>query len=278
MRAACGHPFVVLALTSTIMIFRLDFLAFAPAAIKQAMLLRGSVRSLRVGSSSLRMGAQRSARGMCTAVAEAVEEAPASPFSPSVPHNAQYYIMCGLTYLFALKWQAADRSLAREIAAHKEAHPELHAEVRLPFPLAHTMRCQRRPHTQHNIASAFLVMACAATADCRHVRAMRRESTGGERKAAAERHLRLLRRRSCKVYWRRRRMTPWRRQYSSQQPARLCSFSRQTQRTRFNLPRNSSVPSPSSLIAPRLSSVRSRRPLRQLRPHPPPRPLPPSLP
>jgi hypothetical protein len=59
---------------------------------------------------------------MCTAVAEEVAEA--GPFSPSKPHNQMFYTVCGFTYLFTLKWQAADRKLAKEIAEHKAAHTE----------------------------------------------------------------------------------------------------------------------------------------------------------
>ena len=92
------------------------------------------------------MSAQRSGvRRMCTAVAEAAaEEAPAaSPFAASTPHNAQFYIAAGVTYLFALKWQAADRSLAKEIAAHKEAHPDPVVVVRARPPLRFLPRRSR---------------------------------------------------------------------------------------------------------------------------------------
>ena len=110
------------------------------------MLLRGGLRSF---GSSLRVGAQRSVgvRRMCTAVAEAAaEEAPASPFAASIPHNAQFYATCFVTYLFALKWQAADRSLAKEIAAHKEAHPDPVVVVRARPPLRFLPRRSRARH------------------------------------------------------------------------------------------------------------------------------------
>ena len=110
------------------------------------MLLRGGLRSF---GSSLRVSAQRSGvRRMCTAVAEAAaEEAPAaSPFAASTPHNAQFYIAAGVTYLFALKWQAADRSLAKEIAAHKEAHPDPVVVVRARPPLRFLPPQPRPPH------------------------------------------------------------------------------------------------------------------------------------
>jgi hypothetical protein len=110
------------------------------------MLLRGGLRSF---GSSLRVSAQRSGvRRMCTAVAEAAaEEAPAaSPFAASTPHNAQFYIAAGVTYLFALKWQAADRSLAKEIAAHKEAHPDPVVVVRARPPLRFLPRRSRARH------------------------------------------------------------------------------------------------------------------------------------
>ena len=86
---------------------------------RQAMLLRAS-RSIRSApSAALRSGAMRR---MCTAVVEEAEAA--GPFSVSKPHNQMMYAICGVTYLFALKWQAADRSLAKEIAAFKAEHPE----------------------------------------------------------------------------------------------------------------------------------------------------------
>jgi len=62
---------------------------------------------------------------MCTAVVEEAEAA--SPFSPSVPHNAQFYMTAAATYAFALVWQSKDRKLAKEIAEYKAAHPS-HAE------------------------------------------------------------------------------------------------------------------------------------------------------
>ena len=76
------------------------------------MLLRASRTGLR---STARIGARRM---MCTAV----EEAPAGPFSVSEPHNQKMYAFAALTYLWALKWQAGDRALAKEIAEHKAAH------------------------------------------------------------------------------------------------------------------------------------------------------------
>jgi len=77
------------------------------------MLLRA--RSLSRASGAFRAGA---VRRMCTAVAE---EAPApSPFSPSEPHNAAFYVALGLTYAFVLRWQSKDRKLAKEIAEAKE--------------------------------------------------------------------------------------------------------------------------------------------------------------
>ena len=78
------------------------------------MLLRAS-RSLSGLRSTARLGARRM---MCTVA----EEAPPGPFAISEPHNQKMYAMIFTTYLFALKWQSADRSLAREIAEHKAAH------------------------------------------------------------------------------------------------------------------------------------------------------------
>jgi len=84
-----------------------------------AMLLRAARTTVRTASrASLRSGA---GRRMCTAVAEEAEAA-ASPFSISEPHNQMMYAIAGVTYLFALKWQSADRKLAKEIAEHKAAH------------------------------------------------------------------------------------------------------------------------------------------------------------
>lgn len=60
------------------------------------------------------------ARRMCTAVVE--EAAEAGPFSPAHAHNQMFYTVCGFTYLFVLKWQAADRALAKEIAEFKATH------------------------------------------------------------------------------------------------------------------------------------------------------------
>ena len=86
---------------------------------RQAMLLRAS-RSIRSApSAALRSGAMRR---MCTAVVEEAEAA--GPFSPSKPHNQMMYAICGVTYLFALKWQSADRKLAKEIAAFKAEQAE----------------------------------------------------------------------------------------------------------------------------------------------------------
>ena len=95
----------------------------------QATLLRG-LRTVRTMPRALRSGA---ARNMCTAVVEEAEAA--SPFSPSVPHNQMFYAICGMTYLFALKWQHEDRKLAKIIADHKAEHAPAEAEVRcvLPF-------------------------------------------------------------------------------------------------------------------------------------------------
>ena len=70
---------------------------------------------------------------MCTAAIEG--EAAPGPFSASIPHNAHFYAFAGVTYLFALKWQAADRSLAKEIAAHKAAHATEEPAVRSSRPL-----------------------------------------------------------------------------------------------------------------------------------------------
>jgi len=75
------------------------------------------LRAARAAPRIMRAGA---ARRMCTAVAE--EAAEVGPFSPSVPHNQMFYAVCGVTYLFVLKWQSGDRKLAAEIAEHKAAH------------------------------------------------------------------------------------------------------------------------------------------------------------
>uniref|UniRef100_A0A7S2NIP7 SAM domain-containing protein n=1 Tax=Haptolina brevifila TaxID=156173 RepID=A0A7S2NIP7_9EUKA len=75
------------------------------------------LRATRAAPRMMRAGA---GRRMCTAVAEEVAEA--GPFSPSKPHNQMFYAVCGVTYLFTLKWQAGDRKLAKEIAEHKAAH------------------------------------------------------------------------------------------------------------------------------------------------------------
>ena len=80
------------------------------------MLLRA--RSLVRGSGVVRAGALRR---MCTAVAAEAEEAAASPFSPTVPHNAAFYGAIFLSYCFTLRWQSRDKKLAAEIAEAKEA-------------------------------------------------------------------------------------------------------------------------------------------------------------
>ena len=59
---------------------------------------------------------------MCTAAVEGATEAPVGPFSATIPHNAKYYAFCGVTYLFALRWQQKDRALKREIDAYKAEH------------------------------------------------------------------------------------------------------------------------------------------------------------
>jgi hypothetical protein len=86
----------------------------------QAMLLRSARTAFRAAPTAMRSGAAR--RTMCTAVAEAEAAAPVSPFSPSKPHNAMFYTVAGVIYVFTFKWQAADRALARDIEAHKAAH------------------------------------------------------------------------------------------------------------------------------------------------------------
>lgn len=72
-------------------------------------------------SSTLRSArALRSAatRRMCTAVAEAEAEAlpyAKTAFSFSDPHAQKIYAGFAVTYLFALKWQAGDRTLAEQL-------------------------------------------------------------------------------------------------------------------------------------------------------------------
>ena len=83
-------------------------------------------RSLRF-SSTLRVGVMRTgARRMCTAIAE--EAAEISPFSPTIPHNQMFYASAFITYVFAIKWQMADKKLAKDIVAAKAAHAEAHPE------------------------------------------------------------------------------------------------------------------------------------------------------
>jgi len=74
---------------------------------------------------------------MCTAAVEGATEAPVGPFSATIPHNAKYYAFCGVTYLFALRWQQKDRALKREIDAYKAEHaPPAPAVVEVEAPAA----------------------------------------------------------------------------------------------------------------------------------------------
>ena len=67
---------------------------------------------------------------MCTAAAEAAEAAP-GPYALSDPAAQKMYATAFVTYIFALKWQAGDRKLAKQLA--ELAPPASHAEpVRAP--------------------------------------------------------------------------------------------------------------------------------------------------